>query len=64
MSTFSQLWPLDVLVPGIFIKNVVAYKQVTEVLPDTKRALLRGSVLESGRVLDYRAQESQSKWKF
>lgn len=45
------------------MKNFVAYKQVTEALPDTKRALYGGSVLESRRVLDHRSLESQSGWK-
>ena len=56
----SLLLENENILPGIFMKNFVTYKQVTELLPDPKRALLGSSVLEFRGVLDHRALESQS----
>lgn len=59
----SLLLENEHILPGIFMKNFVTYKQVTEFLPDPKRALLVSSVLEFRGVLDHRALESQSAWE-
>lgn len=42
------------------MKNFLAYKQDTEVLPDTNRALLGSSMLVPRKIMDHRDLESYS----